>query len=298
MKHLYNKMVLTPTQQEAFWRMRGMFTTAKLTETGMFSTLISHATCHLTFFYTGWMNIEHSICSFLDEYHPLEDRFTVLQDRFRTLDSALAKILPGVWIKPNLVDTAWRCEEVQAIMRLPVSLPVTMQHFMNVQVSISDFVHAWRASVFDHFRGMVRQRYPIPDDTDPLSLAIGYLFSCVHCGYTSGFPSILSHTCHRRYFKPESPNFKHSGLFMRAGHALLANSRLPVLDMTSDKFGSRAGILASVVQSHGLDPARATWTDMSRAESRIFCCDCLNSKEEPTIATLDWCSAVCPCSVT
>ncbi|TCD66483.1 hypothetical protein EIP91_001308 [Steccherinum ochraceum] len=145
-----------------------------------------------------------------------------------------------------------------------------------------------------YFRDIIRKEYPgVPQEADPLLLAVGQCFSCSFCRKPLVFPDILFHYCVTR----DEP-FK-SKFFIKDEYEAAVDDALNVDDWKNcrsfDKdFTLSLRLAGQVIATFGKDPAHATADDMDALDLRVCCSQRRNcAVQDPQVrAVMTWRAAV------
>lgn len=88
-----------------------------------------------------------------------------------------------------------RFPEVKEIIDVPAEVEVTLSSFDVLRPIIRNLVTRWRVEGRANLAAAVRDVLDLPDDVDPLDLAVGCFYRCTRCHYAQSIEGILTHHC-------------------------------------------------------------------------------------------------------
>lgn len=155
-----------------------------------------------------------------------------------------------------------------------------------LQTSLPEYVESRLAQARSYFIGLVKEDVELPATADPLSLAIGALFSCNHCNSQHTFPEIMSHNCIGRRVKLFQT--EKTGEFF----SVVSKDIWPCRKVWSQaEFRSEAKRLRAYAQLYGMDPMSDTMEEMDAADARLTC-PAHPSSSSGVVSIMTWQAAV------
>lgn len=201
---------------------------------------------------------------------------STIQERLVVLEQALLAIQPRRQHDMSLRDIALGIPKVrEMIVQLAVN-KVTITDFNFLKTTLPAFAKKWKADAATYLGDLVKEKIKLPDAVDPLSLAVGGIFSCTLCNSSCNWPSILSHTCAERAAYPH----KH-----REYYTEVAVAFLPITTWWPTHFEVQMDLLTELVKLYGLNPKEATIAQMDESPLRI---QCTEYKSKYVIRVMTW----------
>lgn len=242
-----------------------------------------------------WANIEETLEQWLEdtrEKYINEERLRVNDERLRVLDRALTTICPRRPGEPSPADIALGIPEVRDVIERSPRETVEESDFDFLHDVLPSFRAQWRRDAEAYLGGLVRkQAGKIPEDVDPLSLAVATTFRCKLCHDIETYPELLSHTCPEHGFKPEDIA-KEEDLYRRVVLRLFGkdddyHAIREIIHWDPDLFGFSAevGVMKRIVEMFGLDFRLATKADMDASPRRVVCKTC---SDPGSVEAMDW----------
>lgn len=215
------------------------------------------------------------------------ERKRTLDQRYKLLEKHILSVIQRFTrITPSTLEVALRIPEVLELIQLPNDELEEKKLEEMVQKLLPEYKEKRFCDARSYFQELVRQDIELDESTDPLSLAVGSLFSCNQCKCYQSFPEVLGHGCLSRRLVLETE----SGEFVNC----VAKNTYPVPKVWSKSaFRSEATKLSEFVRAYGLDPRTATATEMDAAEVRLKCI--AHSTGRTVTPILTWRSAVRHC---
>ncbi len=247
---------------------------------------------------------------------------TALGARFKLLEEAIRAhyvTLPRTAkmdCRPRYIDFAFT-PECRAIADVPTSETVTLAQFTAVVPALAEKWDAdRRAELLAYLRPHLGKVAPA---VDPLSLAIAVFkpkTSCYVDGGRMRYPTIFTHDCRwlhcfRGAKLKNAEALRQEDAYTRAVHCLKMdahelgelekNPDLPVyidapfhLRELAGDSGAAIAVegMRRIVSALGLDPARATFDDVERADVWLCCVTCETERPNDSIWAMPWTRAV------
>lgn len=169
--------------------------------------------------------------------------------------------------------------EIRQIIDKPDDISVTIDDFLALTQTVHKSVADWRDKRISFFADCVRRQFDIPENIDPLQLAIGQFFQCNRCQRALALPYALGHYCYRT-LKDHLDDYD---LF--ADSAYCANLTLAV--------EARVDAINSLLEACNRDTRTTTVQDMDDLDLRFTCRLC-NDFLVLFKELMDWHEAVSP----
>ncbi|KAJ3489820.1 hypothetical protein NLI96_g1862 [Meripilus lineatus] len=147
--------------------------------------------------------------------------------------------------------------EIRQIIDKPDDISVTIDDFLALTQTVHKSVADWRDKRISFFADCVRRQFDIPENIDPLQLAIGQFFQCNRCQRALALPYALGHYCYRT-LKDHLDDYD---LF--ADSAYCANLTLAV--------EARVDAINSLLEACNRDTRTTTVQDMDDLDLRFTC---------------------------
>lgn len=201
---------------------------------------------------------------------------STIEERLVVLEQVLLAIQPRRQYDMSLRDIALGIPKIrEVIVQLAVN-KVTIADFNFLKTALPAFAKKWKADAATYLGDLVKEKIKLSDAVDPLSLAVGGIFSCTLCGGSCNWPSILSHTCAERAAYPHS---------YREYYTEVVVAFLPVTTWSPTHFEVQMDLLPELVKLYGLNPKEATIAQMDASPLRIQYAD---DKLKYAIRVMTW----------
>lgn len=236
-----------------------------------------------------WQNIEERVLAFMAEVRIerlAKKRKKTLDERFKMLEKVVRNTIPKFSrITPSALEIGICIPEVLEILESSEDEFDLENLEKLVETALSEYTDKRLADARRYLENLIKQHIDLDDSANPLSLAVGSLFSCNYCNGQQSFPDVLGHFCSRRRVILEGK----TGEF--ASHANRYIYPGPVSRIWSQTaFRSEAKKLVVFVRAYGLDPRTATVGEMDASEVRLVCSE--HTAGRVGLPILTWRSAV------
>lgn len=213
------------------------------------------------------------------------ERKKTLEQRYKTLERLMRSVIPKFKRDtPSPLEIAINIPQVLGLLESPQDEMDLEKLEGLIGRALPEYINNRLAEAKNYFEDLVRKDIELDNPKDPLSLAVGSLFSCNHCNYHQGFPEAMGHFCSRRRIILEGE----AGEFV----SFVLRNIYPVPKMwNKTSFRSEAKKLADYVRSCDLDSQTATTADLDAVEIRLKCVE--HSAGRSIVPILTWRSAVC-----
>ncbi|KAI0689357.1 hypothetical protein C8T65DRAFT_672976 [Cerioporus squamosus] len=242
----------------------------------------------------AWTTIRKDAIKVLEKhrnYRLCAERVEELQPRLALLSSLFEQ-----WERaqnPRTADTDWHPTFADLALMPPfrdcidVSAETAFEDdtLLKMQILFPELVATWREERKADFLKMITDALgSVPDDVDPLSLAVATL-DCTRCSYKSmRWPQFLAHQCARRrqflFFMTDDTRTLYGQAVLAACNRL---SRSYMWDSKAFVFNPSLDRTRSAIEACGKDPNTVTYEDMESCDVRVVCSECRRHCQ-----VLDW----------
>ena len=199
-----------------------------------------------------------------------------IQRRLVVLEQAVLAFRPRRQNEPSLRDIVFGIPEVKEVIVQPATTNVTRSSFDFLNTSLSAFIEQRKADAVTYLGSLVRDQIKLPNSVDPLSLAVGGIFTCTLCDSSWAWPDILGHTCDVRAGYPYSH---------RDYYAEVAIAYLPGTNWQPTNFSVNVDLLTKIINLYGLNPKKATIEDMDKSPVRLTC---VKHNSQHSVQVMTW----------